>query len=293
MLDNPWLLVGLPIVNAIMMGAIGLTLEVRDFQAVVRSPRAVGVGLAAHYLFLPLLGFAIGTLFTHSVDFAVGFVLLAACPSASVSNVVTLLARGNVALAVTLTAISALVTLVSVPFLVNLAAWWFGGSTHEIHLPVARTVLQLAALVLAPVVIGMTVRRHAPEFARRAEPWITRLSAAALLAVIITFVATQGPFVRRSVAELGPAALTMSCLGVAGGFLLAWVARLQLPDRITIGIEVGVQNCMLALLIGLTMLRSIEISMPVAVYGLLMFLPAAALIGLSRVYGVGNHRRSS
>src|SRR5262245_5252733 len=143
MLDHPLILVGLPIINAIMLCGIGLTLEVRDFLLISRAPKAVIIGLVGHYLLLPLLGFLVGTFLVNSVEFAVGFVLLAACPSANVSNAVSLLARGNVALAVTLTAISGLITLVSVPFVFNLATVWFGGAVHDLHLPVMRTILQL------------------------------------------------------------------------------------------------------------------------------------------------------
>lgn len=286
MQDSILLKIGLPLAIAIIMCGIGLTLRGEDFRRIAREPRPVVVGLLGHYLLLPLLGFATAWLIARSqsgsVEFAVGFVLVAACPSGSSSNALTYLARGNVALAVTLTVISALVTFLSVPLLVELALRWFGGEARSIRLPFAQTVLHLAALVLAPVLIGMALRRLAPAFALRVEPWVSRFALGLLLLLIVAICITQRAVLADSLGELGPAALAMGAAAIGGGFLLARASRLGLRDAITVGMEVGVQNSTLAIVIALTLLNSPAIAVPAAIYGLLMYLPAFAAAWLGR-----------
>lgn len=287
MQDSVLLKIGLPLAIAIIMCGIGLTLRGEDFRRIAREPRPVAVGLCGHYLLLPLLGFATAWLVAraggpNAVEFAVGFVLVAACPSGSSSNALTYLARGNVALAVTLTVISALATFLSVPLLVDLALGWFGGEARSIRLPFAQTVLHLAALVLAPVLIGMALRRFAPAFALRVEPWVSRFALGLLLLLIVAICITQRAVLAQSLGELGPAALAMGAAAIGGGFLLGRIARLGLRDAITVGMEVGVQNSTLAIVIALTLLQSPAVAVPAAVYGLLMYLPAFAAAWLGR-----------
>lgn len=182
----------------------------------------------------------------------------------------------------TLTVISALATFLSVPLLVDLALHWFGGETRGIRLPFAQTVLHLAALVLAPVLSGMALRRFAPAFALRVEPWVSRFALGLLLLLIVAICITQREVLTRSLGELGPAALAMGAAAIGGGFLLGRIARLGPRDSITVGMEVGVQNSTLAIVIALTLLQSPAIAVPAAVYGLLMYLPAFAAAWLGR-----------
>ncbi|WP_242110737.1 bile acid:sodium symporter family protein [Luteimonas aquatica] len=282
MQDNPLIKLALPIAIAVIMCGIGLTLRGGDFRRIAEHPKPVWVGVLGHYLLLPGLGFAVASLFPMSPELAVGLVLVAACPSGSTSNALTFLARGNVALAVTLTVISALVTFLSVPLLVNLALQAFGGQAREIRLPVGQTVLHLAALVLAPVLLGMAIRRFAPGFAQRVEPWVSRFSLGFLLLLIVAIAVSERERLPAWLAQLGPAALTLCCAAVGLGFLLGRACGLALRDAITIGMEVGVQNSTLAIVIALSLLQSPQIAMPGAVYGLLMYLPALAMVVLGR-----------
>ncbi|TWI00272.1 BASS family bile acid:Na+ symporter [Luteimonas cucumeris] len=280
--DSLLIRIGLPIAIAIIMCGIGMTLSGADFRRIGERPKPVLVGLVGHYLLLPLLGFAVAWLFRLPTELAVGLVLVAACPSGSTSNALTYLARGNVALAVTLTVISALVTFLSVPLLVNLALQLFGGETRDIRLPVAQTIVHLAALVLVPVLLGMGVRRHAPGFVRRVEPWVSRFALGFLLLLIIAIVVAEHEQLPIWFVQLGPAALTLGCAAIGLGFLLGRVSGLVLRDAITVGMEVGVQNSTLAIVIALTLLESPQIALPGAMYGLLMYFPALALVALGR-----------
>lgn len=280
--DSLLIKLGLPIAIAIIMCGIGLTLSGADFRRVGERPKPVLVGIVGHYLLLPLLGFSVGWLFALPIELAVGFVLVAACPSGSSSNALTFLARGNVALAVTLTVISALVTFVSVPLLVNLALQVFAGESRDIRLPVGPTIVQLAMMVLGPVLLGMTVRRAAPAFALKVEPWVSKFALGLLVFLIVAIAIAHWELLSRSFVAVGPAALTMACASIGLGFLLGRVTGLVLRDSLTIALEVGVQNSTLAIVIALTLLQSAEIAIPGAMYGLAMYLPAVLLVLLGR-----------
>ncbi len=282
MQDNVAVQIGLPIAIIVIMAGIGLTLTLADFQRISQKPKPVLVGLLGHYLLLPVLAFAVAWAFSLPTELAVGLVLVAACPSGSSSNALTYLARGNVVLAVTLTVISALATFVSVPLLVNLALQVFGGEARAIQLPVGPTVKHLAVLVLIPVMSGMAIRRFAPDFARRVEPAIGKFSLGLLLAVIVVLVYTERATLGAMLLQVGPAALTMGCAAIGLGYLLGRGCGLALRDAITVGMEVGVQNATLAIVIALTLLNSPQIALPGAIYGLLMYLPALAMVALGR-----------
>jgi BASS family bile acid:Na+ symporter len=282
MQDSLVLKLGLPIAIMIIMCGIGLTLTLGDFRRVREHPRPVLVGIIGHYLLLPLLGFAVAWAFRLPMELAVGLVLVAACPSGSSSNALTFLARGNVALAVTLTVISALVTFLSVPLLVNLALQVFGGETRTIRLPVGQTIAHLAVLVLMPVTLGMAVRRFVPAFAHRVEPMVGRFAMTTLLIMIVALVYVERHQIGSMLVQVGPAALTLSCAAIGLGYLLARTSGLVLRDAVTVGMEVGVQNATLAMVIALTLLQSPRIALPGAIYGLLMYLPAFAAVVLGR-----------
>lgn len=282
MQDSLVIKLGLPIAIMIIMCGIGLTLTLADFRRIRENPRPVLIGILGHYALLPVLGFVVAWAFALPTEMAVGLVLVAACPSGSSSNALTFLARGNVALAVTLTVISALVTFVSVPLLVNLALQVFGGEARDIRLPVGPTIKHLAVLVLLPVTIGMTVRRFAPAFAQKVEPAVGKFALFALLAMIAVLVYVERHQLPAMLAQVGPAALMLGCAAIGLGYLLGRVSGLVLRDAITVGMEVGVQNATLAMVIALTLLQSPQIAMPGAIYGLLMYLPALAMVVLGR-----------
>ena len=160
--DNVLINNGLPVAIALLMCGLGLHLTMADFGQIVRFPRSMLVGLAGHYLLLPALGFGIAWLLRLPPELAVGLVLIAACPSGTMANTMTFLARGNVALGVSLSLVSALVTFLSIPLLVGLASGLFAGSTQPVSVPMASTIRHLAGLLLVPIICGMAIRAWAP-----------------------------------------------------------------------------------------------------------------------------------
>ncbi len=182
----------------------------------------------------------------------------------------------------TLTLLSGLITFASVPLLVNLALQWFVGETRAIPLPLGSTMLHLAGLVLVPICVGMALRRFLPALARRVEPAVGAFALLLLAVLIVGIVLQESERLPGMLAELGLPVLTLCCLAIGGGLLLGRLSGLALRDALTIGMEVGVQNATLALLIAFTLLESSQIAIPGALYGLLMYLPALLLVVIGR-----------
>lgn len=274
--------VALPIAIAIVMCGIGLHLRTTDFRRIADYPRSVAVGLVGHYVLLPALGFGVAWAFDAPPEMAIGLVLVAACPSGNMSNTLTFLARGNVALAISLSVISAIATFASIPLLVGLASEVFAGESRAVRVPVMETVRHLAGILLLPIGIGMAVRLWAPAVADRLGPWVGRFAVFLLAGLIVGIAVTQRAVLPSALAQAGPAAMTLCCLAIAGGYLLARVTGLPFRDRLTVSLEVGVQNAALAILIALSVLNSAQIAIPGALYGVLMYLPALVVVWYGR-----------
>ena len=279
---NPILNAALPAAIALVMCGIGLHLTLADFRSIARHPRSVLVGLAGHYLLLPLLGFGIAWLLRLPPVLAVGLVLIAACPSGTMANTLTFLARGNVALGVSLSVISALVSFLSIPLLVGAATIVFGGQSQQVPVPVAGMVRHLAGVLLVPILLGMAIRVGAPVAARRAGRWVSRFAVLLLVALIVGLAISERAGLPAALAQTGPAALMLACAAIGGGYALGRLARLSPRDVLTVSLEVGVQNAALAILIALSVLKSLPAAMPGAMYGLLMYAPALAVVAIGR-----------
>ena len=157
----------LPLALFIIMLGMGLGLTLADFRRVITAPKPVLLGLAAQLVMLPILGWVLAALFPLSPELAVGVVILSACPGGPTSNLVSYLVRGNVALSITLTAISSLVTVFTIPLVVNWSMQQFLGEAVTLRLPFAQTVLQIAVITLIPVSLGLVLQAKAPGVAAR------------------------------------------------------------------------------------------------------------------------------
>lgn len=262
----------LPLVNVLIMLSVGLALRVGDFRSV--GWRAWSIGLVAHYLYLPVLGFALVAAWRAQPAIALGFMLICACPSASVSNLISHFAGGNVALAVLLTASSALITLLSVPLLTDLAAQWLGGQAMGLRLPWLATITRLLLLVILPIAAGMLLRHFAPVRAQSVQPALASAGALGLALVVIAYVLRQPAAFAQAVVQLGGACLALALAALVGGWWLARLGGLAQRDAITLALETGVINCMLALLIASQLMQAPAAMAPAVVYGVLVLLLA-------------------
>ncbi len=221
---------------AVIMLGMGITLTVDDFRSVLKMPRAVGLGFAAHYVIMPFLGWSIAHLLKLETQFAVGLILVACCPCGTASNVVNYLARSNVALSVLMTMCSTLGAIVMTPLLTK----WLAGK----YVPVDALGLFISTvkIVLAPVIGGVLLNRYAPRLVKCVLPFSPLVSVLTITLICASIIGSSANDFARSGAELILAVFLLH----TGGFFLGYIAsRLLRCDELTsrtISVEVGMQN---------------------------------------------------
>lgn len=268
----------LPVALGIVMFGLGLSLTVGDFTRVVRYPKATIVALGCQVLVLPALCLGLVLLFDLEPILAVGMMLLAASPGGTTANLFSHLARGDVALNITLTAINSVLAVVTLPIVVNLSLAGFLDGEDAIGLQPAK-MLQVFAIVLVPVAIGMVVRSRAAAFTERMRGPVKLASIAVLVGVIAVAVFQERDNVLGYVQDVGLVALLLCVLSLTIGYLAPRAARVERRQAIASAFEIGVHNSTLAITIALSpaLLNSTEMAIPAAVYGILMFVPAGLL----------------
>lgn len=290
--DSALITVGLPIALAIIMFGLGLSLTVDDFRRVARSPRAVVVALVLQVLVLPVVAFGLVTAFDVDPLLAVGVMLLAASPGGTTANLFSHLFRGDVALNVTLTAINSVLAAVSIPLITNLAISHFDAE-GELGLQLGK-VVQVIAIVLVPVAIGMAVRSRSEAFAARADKPVRIFSIVVLVAVSVGAIVGERENIADYVEQVG-LVVTLFCLAsLTIGYLGARVMRLDERQAIASSMEIGIHNTTVAMTIALSVLDNTEVAIPSAVYSIVMYV-LAALFGyaISRRVRHGSDTTSS
>ena len=267
----------LPLALGVIMLGLGMGLEAADFRRVGEQPRAAMVGLAGQLVVLPAVGFLLAWLlpFSHPA-FAVGLIILAASPGGATSNLFTFLARGDVPLSISLTAVSSIAGVVTMPLWVKLGLAAFMDDASAVGLPLLESVLQIVAITLVPVAIGMWLRKRFPAAAARSEPTVRVLSVILLAIVVIGALVRERAIVIDGFIETGPASLALNVGTMAVGWGMATLARLGRPQRVTISLEVGIQNGTLAIAVASSplMLNSPDMALTPAIYSLIMFATA-------------------
>jgi BASS family bile acid:Na+ symporter len=228
------------------------------------------------------LGLAIA--FPLSPELAVGVMVLAACPGGPTSNLISYLVRGNVALSISLTAISSLVTVFTIPLVVNGAMQFFMGTGSDLQLPFGNTVLQIAVITLVPVSLGMVLHRLAPVGAARLEAGVKWLSLGFLGLIIAGLLVQERQNVVDFFVQVGLVTLTLNVVTMALGYAIGLAGQLPIPSRKAIAVEVGIQNGTLAIAVASapTLLNQPTLAIPAAIYSLLMFVTSAVFAVLVR-----------
>lgn len=266
----------LPLALGIIMLGLGLSLTVADFRRVVVYPRAVIVGLTSQMLILPPVCFGIARLFNLPPEFAVGLMLLAASPGGATANLFSHLAKGDVALNITLTAVNSVLTLFTLPFIVNFALVAFMGAGKVIPLQFGK-VMQVFAIVLVPVCLGMLVRRYKQAAALRLERPVRIVSALLLVVIVFAAIAKERHQLIEMMQLVGGAALVFNLTSMCVGYFVPRLMRLPKPQAVAIGMEIGIHNSTLAITIASTpaLLGNPKMAIPPAIYSLIMFFTAA------------------
>ncbi len=268
---GPMVSIGLPVALFIIMIGIGMTLTLRDFRQVAVYPRGIIVGTFAQIVVMPAFAFLLVAILNLPPAIAVGLVIIAACPGGTTSNLFVLLARGNVALSIVLTVLANVITVVTLPLITNFALQLYMGTEEYITLPLDQTIGTLVAIVLLPVAIGMGIRSYWPNAAYKAERAVSVFGAVVLATLVVALVIGVKDRIGELLAAAGPATLMLNLAGIALGLLVSRLSGLTQRESMAVAMELGVKNGTIGLLITLTLLDSSEMSIPSAVYGVLMF----------------------
>lgn len=262
----------------IIMFGMGLSLEVKDFVQIFKRPKAILIGLCCQLLILPIVGFLLIRVFTLSPEIAIGIVIISACPGGPTSNLITHLANGDTALSVSLTAISSIITLVSIPFIINLGLQEVLGEGTNIQLDITQTILQVFIIVILPVGLGMLLKNKKPNFALKMEKPVKKASGIFFVLVLLAIIIKERALLIAHIQEAGLVTLTLNILTMSIGYFLGIAFKLPLKQRISISIEGGIQNGTLGISIATLLLNNTAYAISPAVYGTLMFLTAGVFI---------------
>ncbi len=276
----------LPLSLAIIMLGMGLSLVPADFKRVFLYPKAASVGILNQIIILPLVGFLLVWLFgLDNPELAVGVMVLAACPGGPTSNLISHISKGDTALSITLTAISSLIAVITIPLIVNLALSIFMQQGDYVPLPVFDTIFKLTLITLLPVSIGMLIRNKAVGFAQRMNKPVKIISGILLVLIILAAILNNREIFVSSFQSVGPVALSLNAGMLIIGYLSARLLRLNRAQRITISVESGIQNGTLGITIASTLLHNDVMAISPAIYSLIMFMTAGMVIARAHLGG--------
>ncbi|MEK9711528.1 MAG: bile acid:sodium symporter family protein [Thalassolituus sp.] len=266
--------VALPISLILIMTGVGMGLTPADFARVVAQPKAFLIGAVCQMVLLPLIAIGIIEITGLTGPLAIGLFILALCPGGTTSNLYTLLARGDVGLSVSLTAVIGFITPFTIPVLGAWAIHQYGTTDQTFELPLAKTWITLMVVTVIPVITGMLIRRFATSFATRMEPWVSRFSVAVLALVIVSICVNLGAKLVDFAIASGPATLMLNLITMGLGYVLGNALLHHEDQARTISLEVGLQNGTLALMVVTGILASPEMAVAQSIYSLLMFVTA-------------------
>ncbi len=266
----------------VLMFSLGLTLRLDDFARVVKKPKAMLIALTGQIVLLPLIAIGLGMLFRFPPAFVIGIVLIACSPGGSSSNIFSKLAGGDVALSVTLTAISSLITLITIPFIMSWTTQWAGAEVG-ITLPVGNLLKQNLLLMLLPVAIGIVVHYAWPKAAEKIDRVLSKAAFPALMLLITIFFIQNHSTIFDNIGRVGLCVTMLILLAIGCASLLSRIGRLHGSERRTVVIEVGMQNAAQAIAVATSpfIFNSQEIAIPAVLYSLIMnlvLLPYVAIV---------------
>jgi bile acid:Na+ symporter, BASS family len=290
MQSNLFTAVLLPLALSLVMLGMGLSLIPEDFRRIARYPKAVAVGSICQVLLLPIIAFLITKIVPMQPTIAVGLIVLALCCGGPSSNLITYLAKGDVALSVSLTAVGSIITVFTIPLFSNLALKHFLGQNAAIDMPIVQTMVQIFLITLLPIGIGMTIRQRFPHTASRLEKTMSRIAAGLLALIILLLVLREGSKLPGFILQVGVGVLLLNVLSMLAGFSISKLLKLTQSQQVCIAIEVGISNGTLALAITAGLLNNPMMAVPAAVYSLLMYVTGFGAILYGRKIAIAEGR---
>lgn len=277
-------------VLSLMMIGIGLSLTPASFKNIFTEPKSLIIGLVIQMIALPIIAFII-TLFSGlSLPVRIGLIILAACPGGTTAGIITFFFKGNVALAITFAAVNSLLTLFSIPFIVNLSLKYYYGQTAEIQLPYLETIIQIFSVTILPAAIGVLIRIYKPFFAASIQQSLRYIMLLALAAVfIIKFFAGEHAggtgITMNEIIQISPYALLLNVVCFLFGYVIGLSTKLGAANSYTIAIEAAVHNTTLAFLVAGTILQNQDMVKPSLIYAMFSFWTALLFSYAIKRYG--------
>lgn len=257
----------------VLMFLLGTDLNKKSFVDVARNPRAVIIGMVGQLILLPLIAFALALVLKLPPVYFMGIMLIACCPGGSSSNVFSMLAKGDVALSVTLTAISSVLTMFTIPFIMEFVSRFVSEQSGiEVNLPFGKLIVQNIVLLFVPLILGIMFRHFMPEIAQKVNKTLSKFAFPALMLLALIFFLQNTQEIIDNFALLG---LTVAVLILAAMLCSSFLSRLTKSNtavRRTIVIEVGMQNAAQAITIATSpfIFDSAEMAIPAIIYALMM-----------------------
>ncbi|MDB4289931.1 bile acid:sodium symporter family protein [Flavobacteriaceae bacterium] len=270
----------LAIALIIIMFGMGLSLVKDDFIRLFQHPKAVLVGLVNQIVLLPVIAYVLISILDVETDIAIGIMILAACPGGPTSNLITYLAKGDIGLSISLTTVNSLITIFTIPFVINFALNQFLEADEMIQIDKLQTVSQIFVIVIIPVSLGMVLKSYKPVFADKMNKPVKIASAAVLFLVIIGLVLKKKEDLIPYLKQAGLTALALNITTMLVGLLTAKIVKLNLAQSRTISIESGIQNGTMAIAIASGILMNDNYAIAPAVYSLIMFFTGGFVIAL-------------
>ena len=261
------------------MFGMGTSLVIDDFKRILVYPKAVTIGFFGQIFLLPLIGYLFASSFGLSPENSVGIMVLVACAGGATSNIIVYLAKGDVALSVTLTSISSLVTFITIPFVVNFALYEFMNLNEGAALPISGTSFRLFLITLLPVIAGMYIRLKFSDAVIKLEKTFNHLASILFILIVIGILFKERSGLAESILSAGPVAYALNFTTMLLGFSISRLFKLSEQQSVTVSVEVGVQNSATGIFIATSLLNNSAIAAMPLVYSFVMYLNAGLLIG--------------
>lgn len=266
----------------IIMAGMGLSLAVQDFKRVVEYPKAALVGMFSQLMLLPGIAFMIAYMLEVPPVVAIGIMLIASCPGGATSNMISYLAKGDLALSISLTAIASLLSFVTIPIIMNFTFSFFLKESQDMTLDFMATLKQLFVIIIVPVLIGMSINKKFPEFAFRIEKPVKKASMVLFILVVAGVSYSNRNEFFDYFGQAGLPSILLNIFTMTAGYVLAVLFKLPKNQAVTISIESGIQNGTLAITIATLLLQKPEYTIVPLTYSLLMFFSAGFVIAFRK-----------
>lgn len=277
-MDSGIITIFLPLALAIIMMGLGLELTLKDFARVTQHPKAVFIALFCQLILLVGIAFIICKVLALSPVLAVGLMLLAASPGGSTANLFSYLFKGDIALNITLTAINSVIAAFTLPLIMNFAIQYFMNDGQQINLQLSK-ILQVFAIILIPVGIGMLIRHCAPHFSEKLQKPLRIFAVSFLIFIIIAAIFKERQHILSYLTQVGLATVIFCLCSLLIGYFVPRLLGINSAQARACAFEIGIHNSTLAMTIALTIMQNTAIAMPAAIYSIFMYI-FAGLFGV-------------